>query len=194
MNNSKINRKTEAANRRKEILSEGQKIFETSEFQEGTHQIHHKTNTVASHTLEVTDTAVKISDFLEEKGIYVNKEELIFCCLCHDLGIIGRDEKFANTLDCWLSHPKDSVEIAEKLYPGISDHTKRVISRHMWPATPMWPTSREGWILDLADTICSLKDFFHPNHEHVLGDEPIDRLFSNMEGIPVTPSQRQAAV
>lgn len=166
-----------ARERRKEILKEGQKVFSTETFQKGRTQIHHRGTTVVNHTLEVTDWALRITDALEKKGIRVNREEVLISALCHDLGIIGRDEKFANTIACWLQHPKDSVEIAEELYPDMSEHTKKVIGRHMWPATPMWPTSREGWILDLADTIASMNDFFRPNHKHMLGDMPIASLF-----------------
>lgn len=176
-NIKKENRKIAAEKRRKEILKEGQKVFDTDAFNKGFTQVHHKSTTVSNHTLEVADTALMISEFLIEKGIYVNRDEVIISALCHDLGIIDRDKKWNNSFSCWIRHPKDSVKIAEELYPLMSDHMKRVISRHMWPATPLFPTSREGWILDLADTICSMNDFFHPNHRHFLGDMPIESIF-----------------
>ena len=187
MNRSKAADKAEfkeaaARARRREILKEGQKVFATETFRKGLTQTHHRGTTVANHTLEVTDWALRIADALERKGISIDREEVLISALCHDLGIIGRDEKFSNTLQCWLQHPKDSVALAEELYPGLSSHTKRVIGRHMWPATPMFPTSREGWILDLADTIASMNDFFRPNHEHTLSDVPNAAVFAEEDG------------
>lgn len=177
---AKEDKRMEAAQaRQKEILQEGQKIFATETFQKGLTQIHHRGTTVVNHTLEVADWALRITDALEKKGVHVNREEVLLSALCHDLGIVGREEKFKNTFACWTQHPKDSVEIAERLYPDMTEHMKKVIGRHMWPATPMWPTSREGWILDLADTIASMNDFFRPHHAHVLGGEPIASLFSH---------------
>ena len=82
-----------ARERRKEILKEGQKVFSTETFQKGRTQIHHRGTTVVNHTLEVTDWALRISDALARKGIHVDREEVLISALCHDLGIIGRDDK-----------------------------------------------------------------------------------------------------
>lgn len=146
-----------------EIKEVGRVVLDSEIFKEGCGQVHHGTSTVGRHTLEVTEEALHISDVLESHGIKIDREELIKGSLCHDLGIIGRHEKYLNNFVCWLAHPHDSVKIAKMLYPDMSKHLSRMISRHMWPATPLTPTSREGWILDLADTICAIRDVL-PNH------------------------------
>lgn len=155
----------EAERRRLEIESVGRQVLESKLFEAGKHQIHHGASTVALHTLEVADSALQITDALEKRGIRVDRKSVILGALCHDLGIIGRKEKFKNNLECCMRHPIDSVKAAEEIIPEeMDDHLRRIISRHMWPATPLPPTSREGWIVDLADTICAINDGVRPGH------------------------------
>ena len=78
--------------------------------------------------------------------------------LCHDLGILGRYDKFANNFVCCYRHPKDSVDAAKELLGGLTDIEKDVIAHHMWPVTPVPPHHREAYIVTLADKICAVRE------------------------------------
>ena len=54
--------------------------------------------------------------------------------ICHDLGILGRYEKFSGNRECYRQHPIDSVVIARVLANDLSDKSADIIERHTWPA------------------------------------------------------------
>lgn len=136
----------------------GKKVLSSDVFEKARHQIHHHRNTVADHTMEVSEVGLHIAESLEKRGIPVNENEVIRICLLHDMGIVGRYQKFRNNFQTNFGHPKDSVRVAEEIYPGISEKEKKDIARHMFPSTFMFPTNREGWILVAADKIASMHD------------------------------------
>ncbi|MDD6577738.1 MAG: HD domain-containing protein [Lachnospiraceae bacterium] len=157
--------------KRRQLIIErvGREVLDSKLFEKARTQIHHYNNTVAGHTMEVSEVGLHIAELLEKHGIRVNKEEVIRITLLHDFGIIGRHEKFKNNFVTNFQHPKDSVQEALKIYPDLSKKEQKNIARHMFPSTFMFPTNREGWILIAADKIASLHDvqrrFFHKkNH------------------------------
>ena len=87
----------------------GEEILESEEFQKAYRQKHHKIMTVADHSLGVAIISLRICRLLEKMHINVHEKELIISALCHDLGILGRDEKYKNDLECCSRHPKDSI-------------------------------------------------------------------------------------
>lgn len=146
--------------KRRRLLIEkvGKEALSSELFEKARNQIHHYNNTVAGHTLEVSEVGIHIAEILERHGIRVNKEEVIRTTLLHDFGIIGRHEKFKNNFVTNFQHPKDSVKEALKIYPDLSKKEQKNIARHMFPSTFMFPTNREGWILIAADKIASMHD------------------------------------
>lgn len=178
-----ISDKKRNARRRLEEISEvGRRVFDSEIFKKGRTQTHHGTSTVGYHTFEVADSALRICDYLRNRGISINRREVIIGALCHDLGIIGRHEKFRNNIVCSQQHPRDSVKEAQKLFYDMSPKMKKIIGRHMWPITPMWPTSREGWVVNLADKIATFNDLLHPGH----GMRAVNELTETIYGIDKT--------
>jgi len=53
-----------------------------------------------------------------------------------------------------FTHPRTALNNAER-YFNLTDKEKNMILRHMWPLTPIPPSSREGLILVFADKYCS---------------------------------------
>lgn len=133
----------------------GEEILESEEFQKAYRQKHHKIMTVADHSLGVAIISLRICRLLEKMHINVHEKELIISALCHDLGILGRDEKYKNDLECCSRHPKDSIDIVRILTGEENRRVEDSIRRHMWPLTPRPPKYREGFILTAADKISS---------------------------------------
>lgn len=132
------------------------KIFGTTHFQKALSQKHHNFTTVALHTLGVTVTSLRLFYFLEMFGIELDKEALMKSALCHDLGIIGRDEKFSTNAECCRNHPIDSAEIARDIFPDLDEVTEDSIRTHMWPACANAPSHAEGIIINIADKYCAV--------------------------------------
>lgn len=130
-------------------------IVSTPRFQKSLAQKHHRDTTLGLHTLEVKKAAMKICRALDKLGVKTDENSVIAAALCHDLGMVGRDELYKNDVECWTKHSEDSVEAARKLIPDMDEKTEKAIRSHMWPLSKHIPTSREGWILVAADKYAS---------------------------------------
>ncbi|MCR4584333.1 MAG: HD domain-containing protein [Lachnospiraceae bacterium] len=136
----------------------GQHIMDSTEFGESFTQTHHIDTTVGDHTLYVSKTSLRICYYLNKLHIKTDIRDMVVGSLCHDLGIIGREEKFSTKRECYHEHPADSVDIARKLHPELNEKTEKMIRNHMWPYTQGSPGSREGYILVVADKYCSIRE------------------------------------
>ena len=122
-------------------------------------QKHHLRSTVGEHSCRVARTGVKICHILEKLNIPVDVEAVVVGSLCHDLGIVGRDEKYSSVMECYRNHPEDSVVIARELVGDLPEKTEEIIRRHMWPMRKSKiPDSLEGFVVFAADKICSVTD------------------------------------
>ena len=98
---------------------------------------------------------------LEKAGVGLDKRAVTVGALCHDLGIIGRHEKFSSTYACWKLHPIDSVKVAKSLLPHIDSKTENIIRRHMWPLCMEMPNSAEGYVIVAADKYSSIRELLY---------------------------------
>ena len=151
-----INRKIVA-----DITTYGKNILDSDLFREAFLQKHHTNTTVGEHTLNVTASALRMCYMLEKTGLKLDERAVTVGALCHDLGIIGRYEKFENNRVCCRLHPLDSVRISEKLVPDIDHKTEEIIRCHMWPLNGWMPTSVEGYIITMADKYSSIRELLY---------------------------------
>lgn len=142
-----------------DISSYGSDILNSDELKEAYDQTHHLWSTVGEHTLRVTASSVMICYVLRKLGIKANIPAVVIGSLCHDLGILKRDEKYSSNKECSKEHPSDSVKVARELVPDLTDHSADIIERHMWPAgSSKAPNSLEGLIVSSADKYAAVKD------------------------------------
>jgi uncharacterized protein len=150
------NRKERIAN---DIEAYGGEILSSDEIKEAYDQTHHLWSTVGEHTLRVTATSVMLCYALRKLHIKANIPAVVVGALCHDLGILGRDNKFDSAKECSQEHPKESVRVAKELVPDLSEKSADIIERHMWPAGhSQRPNSLEGVIVSSADKYSAVKD------------------------------------
>lgn len=145
---------------KKVLYDEGKDILRSEAFAQAGKQVHHKRTTVRDHTLRVAAASIEIGRTLRRFGINTNEHSIVVGALCHDLGILGRDEKYKNDRECWKKHPYDSELEAEKLVKNLDDRTRKVIRYHMWPLNLHPPVSKEGFIVMMADKYESFRDLF----------------------------------
>ncbi len=127
-------------------------------FERAMGQTHHLRSSLGLHLLRVTRAGLFLSYALEKAGLKSDREKIVVGGLCHDLGMVGRHEKYRDNRECSAKHPLDSVKAAEELCPGIDEETKRIIECHMYPLNRKAPDSVEGVIILLADKYASVKD------------------------------------
>ena len=136
-------------------------ICSSAIFQEAMAQEHHYDTTLGRHSVLVYRQALRICKALEKKGIMTDRRCITVASLCHDLGMVGRKDRYKNNLECCIKHPRAALAEAGKLIDNIDPKTKKAILSHMWPLGVRIPTSREGWILAAADKIVSTAGTVH---------------------------------
>ena len=165
MKKSRTERKNETFLRDKaisrDILQYGENILQSEAFQNASEETHHLRGSVADHTLTVCILAARICRIMQKHGITVNEKDLIQAALCHDLGMIGRDDLYKSRTDSWQSHPKKSASVARDLVPDLSTNAESMIRTHMWPVSGPHPRSREAVILNAADKWASAADWVY---------------------------------
>lgn len=144
---------------REDLKEYGSEILESEKMNSAFYQTHHTRCTVGEHTLRVAAVSLLICYALRKIHVQADIPCVVKGSLCHDLGILGRGEKYADNRECSRKHPADSVEVARELTPELSEKTADVIERHMWPAGhSKAPNSLEGAIVSVADKFAAVED------------------------------------
>ncbi len=139
------------------IIKYGRNILCSDAFQATFEQNHHFKTTVGDHTLGVTAEAVKIClrhNVTDEKTL----SNVVASCLCHDLSLSGREDKYQNNFETLIYHPEHSAQAYMDLTGEEDERVLNAIRSHMFPLKPQLPKYKEGWILTLADKISSSMD------------------------------------
>lgn len=163
--NSRLHQKIEA---KREYLNQriaddveryGGEVIDSEEMRSAFEQTHHRWSTVGEHTIRVTVSSVMICYVLKKLHIKVNVPAVVVASLCHDLGMLGRYEKFSSGKECSREHPKESVAVARELVSDLPEKTEDIIERHMWPmGQAKAPNSIEGIVVSVADKYNAVKD------------------------------------
>ena len=142
-----------------EILKYGEPVLRSEAFQAAYHQTHHLKGNLADHILNVTIEGVNLCRRLQKKKIDVDERTVVLACLCHDLGMVGRDEKYESRLESWKQHPEESLKQAKEICPDLDETAAAAIATHMWPIAGKAPRTREGRIVLAADKYASMIDW-----------------------------------
>ena len=143
----------------RDIRRYGGEILESSELKKAYLQKHHNWSTVGEHSLRVAAASLAICYALRKVHIPTDTSAVVRGSLCHDLGILGRWEKYSSKKETSRKHPADSVEVARALLGDLPEKTSDIIDRHMWPGGhSKAPNSLEGVIVSAADKYAAVKD------------------------------------
>ena len=142
-----------------DLMHYGNDVLQSEEMKKAFEQTHHQWSTVGEHTFRVAFSSVMICYALRKLNIKVSIPAVVIGALCHDLGILGRNEKYSSARECSIEHPKESVEVARGLVSDMPDKTEDIIERHMWPiGESEAPNSIEGVVVSVADKYSAVKD------------------------------------
>ncbi len=142
-----------------EILRYGGEVIRSDAFRASSQETHHLKGNLADHILNVTIAGVSFCHRLQKKRIEVDEKTVVIACLCHDLGMVGRNEKYESRLKSWRLHPEESLKQAKAICPELDDKTSQAITTHMWPIAGGLPRSREGRVVLAADKYASMIDW-----------------------------------
>ena len=109
----------------------GRTVLASPQFRRTFTQTHHFRTTVGDHSVNVTLASLWLCRFLSRFGIHTDPKRMTTAALCHDLGIIGRYDKFNSNRECCRQHPIDSAAIAKELLPNADQACDRQHAAHM---------------------------------------------------------------
>ena len=113
----------------------------------------HGKYSVYEHSISVCRACFKIAKRLHLK---VDESALIRGALLHDYFLYDWHDK-----DCpkhhFTKHPALAAKNAKRDY-GLSAKEEKIILSHMFPAGLKVPSSKEAWILTIADKYCTVKE------------------------------------
>ena len=180
MSSKSIRKQSRREAMHEDLMLYGGKILNSEEMQRAFTQKHHTLSSVGAHTMRVAMTSLAICYALKKLHIKTDISSVVTGSLCHDLGILGRNEKYHSSGECSRQHPLDSVEIANKLTGGLSDKEADIIARHMWPVGKSKPpNSLEGAIVSAADKVAAVEDFVEGYEEKRPGIKGVIREIRN---------------
>ncbi|MBE6040137.1 MAG: HD domain-containing protein [Clostridiales bacterium] len=137
----------------------GREVLESDEMKEAYEQTHHLWSTVGEHTLRVTLSSVMACYALKKLHIKVNIPAVVVGALCHDLGMLGREHKYASEKEAHHEHPGESVRVAKEIVEDLPAESEEIIERHMWPmGGGKAPSTIEGLVVSTADKYTAVKD------------------------------------
>ena len=122
--------------------------------------IQHGNVSLLRHCIRVAETSLKMERFLRKKlHIRMDEKALVRGALLHDYFLYDWHNKKERPKGLHgFTHPKTAMKNAARDY-HISEKEKRIIHQHMFPLTLInVPTSREAWVVNLADKWCSLAE------------------------------------
>ena len=131
------------------ILNE---IRESSRFKNSKQFIQHGKTSVYMHSVSVAYMSCYIA---EKYNLSVDYYSLITGALLHDYFLYDwHDKEDGHKRPHGFYHPSANAERDFE----INSRTKNIIKRHMFPLTPIPPVCLEGWVVCIADKICSTKE------------------------------------
>lgn len=120
--------------------------------------IQHGKTTTLDHTCTVAFKALALARGLH---MHVDERSLVRGGILHDYYLYDWHDP-NQALDRWhgFTHPGHALRNAEQDFPDLTPIERDVISRHMFPFHPLPPRTREGWLVCMADKICTVQEFF----------------------------------
>ncbi|MBQ0036666.1 MAG: HD domain-containing protein [Firmicutes bacterium] len=134
------------------VIANDEKILKMKDYIQ-----HGKINTY-DHCVNVTNTALSLAKKLK---MSVDEDVLIKAGMLHDYYLYDwHDASIHKPLFQMhgYTHPAVACENAKRDF-DIDEKVEKAIKTHMWPLTlRSVPTSKEAWLICLADKACALKE------------------------------------
>lgn len=177
---------------RNDIMRMGGDIVLSERFHKARNLRHHtEEGNVASHSLSTAEYALRISRWLERRGVKVNERDAVRASLMHDLGMT-EDEVFGSpSSEKAHTHPEEGSRIAAEEFDANAKQTDAVL-HHMWPIGGTPPHSSEGWIVVAADKVTSINEV-RLRTQHMIRENTVDKR-PHLSNLPDTVRPKARAL
>lgn len=149
---------------RKYFCSLSHDVIRTGRVRQMANFTQHGTTTTLDHTVSVAFRALALARGLRIK---VDERALVRGGILHDFYLYDWHDP-SQALDRWhgFTHPGHALRNALQDFPDLTAIERDVISRHMFPFHPLPPRTREGWLVCIADKICTVQEFMAARRGH----------------------------
>lgn len=138
---------------RRLLKEHGGDILDSVNFQSTRKHIQHGTMTVHNHCMDVACYSLLLNKKL---GLNCNMHDLIRGALLHDYFLYDwHDKEHNHRRPHGFFHASAALSNASRDFE-LTRIEKDIIKKHMFPLTPVPPKYKEGWVVCLADKVCSL--------------------------------------
>ena len=148
-----------SVNRRKlQVLQLAEKLEGESRLGMERRYYQHGVTTIFQHSINVACVSCKIA---EKYHLDVDYSALIRGALLHDYFLYDWHVKDRSHRFHGFTHPRRALENADKEFQ-LTETERNMIYCHMFPLTPIPPSTKEAWIVCVADKICALSETMMP--------------------------------
>ena len=148
-----------SVNRRKlQVLQLAEKLEGESRLGMERRYYQHGVTTIFQHSINVACVSCKIA---EKYHLDVDYYALIRGALLHDYFLYDWNVKDRSHRFHGFTHPRRALENADKEFQ-LTETERNMIYCHMFPLTPIPPSTQEAWIVCIADKICALSETMMP--------------------------------
>lgn len=118
----------------------------------------HGSTSVYAHSVRVAACSLRLSQMLR---IRTDQRALVRGALLHDYFLYDWHKAEPSHRLHGFYHPGTALRNARQDF-ALTPREENIIHRHMFPLTPMPPTTREAWIVCLADKYCAAAETVEP--------------------------------
>lgn len=129
-------------------------VCASSRLEETDRFLQHGTVSVYRHSVAVAYFSCLLAEKLH---LRINRQALIRGALLHDYFLYDWHVKDPARRLHGFTHPALALRNAQNVF-DLTPREQNMILRHMFPLTPVPPINREGWLVCLADKVCSLRE------------------------------------
>lgn len=133
-----------------------QEIINSPKYQRIKKFRQHGDYSVYDHSVNTCETCFKIAKKFHLK---IDSTAMTKAALLHDYFLYDWHDKDCPKLH-FTRHPARAARNAKRDF-GLTKKEEKIILSHMFPAGLNFPTSKEAFILTLADKRCAIQEFFH---------------------------------
>ena len=130
------------------------KAYANSRFRQTDFFLQHGGISVRQHSVAVAYLSCWIACHIHSKVDYLS---LIRGALLHDYFLYDLHDRNGRHRLHGFRHPRKALRNAQEEF-NLTPVEVNIILRHMFPLTPVPPSCLEGWIVCVADKLCTLKE------------------------------------
>lgn len=139
-----------------QTLIQDEKLIRSDKF------IQHGTTSCFLHSIAVAHYSMKFFNFLK---VNYDAKSLAQGALLHDYFLYDWHENDKSHNLHGFRHPNTAFKNAVRDFE-ISDISKNIIKRHMFPLIPCPPKHREGVVVCIVDKVCSVYETFKKKDQY----------------------------